>query len=332
MYVVYKVVLNKISRRVRIRRSRVVRARVRVASRGRAVCGALRDARHFAGVETVESSSSSSSSSSSTTLGDIIIIIIFVVVVVVVSRADANDARDDARDGKLQLRVAGARVLPRGRRVVRHVYGRRVVGGIDDVLVGVGGVRRRRRRSKSVPFCSAGVDVRLDGRYRRRVHVLPMGRFTFRVRHWMRDRRGDISERRYVRRRRRVRVDTASDFVQVDAHERMRKNSIALQNVAKFNRTGVSLCDTAVAEWVFSTDCEWDEPEVQEDWRGFNVPRRRTVGVSDHRANEDGKKRGVFGSDFVSNWDYVERELRVFQSFNDCVGDGELRGRREEDG
>ena len=128
------------------------------------------------------------------------------------------------------------------------------------------------------------------------------------------------------------RVDTASDFVQVDAHERMRKNSIALQNVAKFNRTGVSLCDTAVAEWVFSTDCEWDEPEVQEDWRGFNVPRRRTVGVSDHRANEDGKKRGVFGSDFVSNWDYVERELRIFQSFNDCVGDGELRGRREEDG
>ena len=327
MYVVYKVVLNKISRRVRIRRSRVVRARVRVASRGRAVCGALRDARDFAGVETVDSSSSS------TTLGDIIIIIIFVVVVVVVvSRADANDARDDARDGKLQLRVAGARVLPRGRRVVRHVYGRRVVGGIDDVLVGVGGVRRRRRRSKSVPFCSAGVDVRLDGRYRRRVHVLPMGRFTFRVRYWMRDRRGDISERRYVRRRRRVRVDTASDFVQVDAHERMRKNSIALQNVAKFNRTGVSLCDTAVAEWVFSTDCEWDEPEVQEDWRGFNVPRRRTVGVSDHRANEDGKKRGVFGSDFVSNWDYVERELRVFQSFNDCVGDGELRGRREEDG
>ena len=268
MYVVYKVVLNKISRRVRIRRSRVVRARVRVASRGRAVCGALRDARDFAGVETVESSSSS------TTLGDIIIIIIFVVVVVVVvSRADANDARDDARDGKLQLRVAGARVLPRGRRVVRHVYGRRVVGGIDDVLVGVGGVRRRRRRSKSVPFCSAGVDVRLDGRYRRRVHVLPMGRFTFRVRHWMRDRRGDISERRYVRRRRRVRVDTASDFVQVDAHERMRKNLITLQNVVKFNRTGVSLCDTAVAEWVFSTDCEWDEPEVQEDWRGFNVPR-----------------------------------------------------------
>ena len=324
MYVVYKVVLNKISRRVRIRRSRVVRARVRVASRGRAVCGALRDARDFAGVETVDSSSSS------TTLGDIIIIIIFVVVVVVVvSRADANDARDDARDGKLQLRVAGARVLPRGRRVVRHVYGRRVVGGIDDGLVGGFG---RRRRSKNVPFCSAGVDVRLDGRYRRRVHVLPMGRFTFRVRYWMRDRRGDISERRYVRRRRHVRVDTASDFVQVDAHERMRKNSIALQNVAKFNRTGVSLCDTAVAEWVFSTDCEWDEPEVQEDWRGFNVPRRRTVGVSDHRANEDGKKRGVFGSDFVSNWDYVERELRVFQSFNDCVGDGELRGRREEDG
>ena len=269
MHDVVKVVINKIllllllllSRRVRIRRSRVVRARVRVASRGRAVCGALRDARDFAGVETVETVESTSSSSS--ILGDIIIIFI-----VVVSRADANDARDDARDGKLQLRVAGARVLPRGR-VVRNVYGRRVVGGIDDGLVWSG----RRRRSKNVPFCSAGVDVRLDGRYRRRVHVLPMGRFTFRVRYWMRDRRGGISERRYVRRRRHVRVDTASDFVQVDAHERMRKNSIALQNVVKFNGTGVSLCDTAVAKWVFSTDCEWDESEVQEDWRGFNVPR-----------------------------------------------------------
>ena len=43
-------------------------------------------------------------------------------------------------------------------------------------------------------------------------------------------------------------------------------------------------------------------------------------------------KRGLFGSDFVSNWDYVERELRIFQSFNDCVGDGEFLGLREEDG
>jgi hypothetical protein len=127
-------------------------------------------------------------------------------------------------------------------------------------------------------------------------------------------------------------VDPASDSVQIDADERLRENSIEVQNVVKINRVGVSLRDAAVADWVVSTDCQRGESEVQEDWRGVDVRRGRTDGVSDRRADKNGEKSSVFRADFVSGWHYIEWELRVFQSFDDRVIDGELRRRREEGG
>ena len=127
-------------------------------------------------------------------------------------------------------------------------------------------------------------------------------------------------------------MDPASDSVQIDADERLRENSIEVQNVVETNRIGVSLRDAAVADWVVSIDCPWGESEVQEDWGGVDVRRRRTDGVPDHRADKNGEKSSVFRADFVSDWHYIEWELRIFQSFDNRVIDGELRRRREEGG
>ena len=127
-------------------------------------------------------------------------------------------------------------------------------------------------------------------------------------------------------------MDPASDSVQIDAAERLRENSIEVLSVVEINRVGVSLRDAAVADWVVSIDCQRGESEVQEDWGGIDVRRRRTDGVSDRRADKNGEKSSVYRSDFVSGWHYIEWELRVFQSFDDRVIDGELRRRREEGG
>ena len=293
-------------------------------------------------------------------------------------------------------------------------------GHADILLVDGGWTRkrrkRRRREKKMVPFRVLGLDVRVDGGYWRRVSLFSVGCFTLGVRDRMRGWRGVISteeEDEFGRGGERgctICVDPASDSVQIDADERLRKNSIEVQNMVKINRVGVSLCDAAVADWVVSTDCQRggvsprykkigvaltyvaEGPmafliiaptkvarraaclgqilfqvgiilsgnyayfnlltivlsmasfaggerkvvktvdEKEEDWRGVDVRRGRTDGVSDHRADKSGEKSSVFRADFVSGWHYIEWELRVFQSFDDRVIDGELRRRREEGG
>lgn len=228
--------------------------------------------------------------------------------------------------------------------LVREIHGMRFVsrGHADILLVDGGWTRkrrkRRRREKKMVPFRVLGLDVRVDGGYWRRVSLFSVGCFTLGVRDRMRGWRGVISteeEDEFGRGGERgctICVDPASDSVQIDADERLRENSIEVQNVVKINRVGVSLRDAAVADWVVSIDCQRGESEVQEDWRGVDVRRGRTDGVSDHRADKNGEKSSVFRADFVSGWHYIEWELRVFQSFDDRVIDGELRRRREEGG
>lgn len=81
-----------------------------------------------------------------------------------------------------------------------------------------------------VPIRALSVDVPIHGGRRRRVFVVSVGRVADRVRVRVRGRRVVISRRRRRergrrgggQRRRSIRVDTASDSVQVDADEWVR--------------------------------------------------------------------------------------------------------------
>lgn len=127
--------------------------------------------------------------------------------------------------------------------LVREVHGVRFVfrGVAVLLLAGVffffsGRTRRRRRRErkkkkrKMVPIRALSVDVPIHGGRRRRVFVVSVGRVADRVRVRVRGRRVVISRRRRRergrrgggQRRRSIRVDTASDSVQVDADEWVR--------------------------------------------------------------------------------------------------------------